>query len=188
MSAGGATAEGGSRATICLRSAERGPQIRELWQRIGKDCGWEHPRAPALRWLWRDGAVGAMVEFLENTRVESRVSAEMARARIDEDREGDEVLGQESEEEGQARPRMYLSLSFPLVPSYYSFLKSGGLGRRRKGCSSITHSGWGQVMVMQWGCRNGCCPRGQRQAAAMALRAACSQIANTGHTHSRVTR
>ena len=27
------------------------PQIRKLWRRIGKDCGWEHPKAPALRWL-----------------------------------------------------------------------------------------------------------------------------------------
>ena len=45
-----------------------------------------------------------MVEFLENTRVGSRASAEMARARVDEDREGDEVLGQESEEDGPGPP------------------------------------------------------------------------------------
>ena len=44
------------------------PQISEPWLRIGKDCGWEHPRAPALRWLWKDDAVGAVVEFLESTR------------------------------------------------------------------------------------------------------------------------
>ena len=36
---------------------------------MGKDCGWEHPWAPALRWLWKDDAVGAVVEFLENTKV-----------------------------------------------------------------------------------------------------------------------
>ena len=40
-----------------------GPQIKELWQRVGKDCGWEHPRAPALRWLWKGDAVGVVVEF-----------------------------------------------------------------------------------------------------------------------------
>ena len=80
------------------------PQIRELWQRIGKDCGWEHPRAPALRWLWKDDAIGAVVEFLEGTRVGSRASAEMARAGMDEDRDGEEVLGQESEEDGPGPP------------------------------------------------------------------------------------
>ena len=44
------------------------------------------------------------MEFLENTRVGSRASAEMARARADEDREGDEALGQESEEDGPGPP------------------------------------------------------------------------------------
>ena len=76
------------------------PQIRELWQRVGKDCVWEHLRAPALRWLWKGDAVGAAVEFLENTRVGSRASAEMMRARLDEDRDGDVVPGQGSEDDG----------------------------------------------------------------------------------------
>ena len=80
------------------------PQIRELWRRVGKDCGWEHPRAPALRWLWKDDAVGAVVEFLETTRVGNRASAEAARARVDEDRDGDEVPGQESKEDGPGPP------------------------------------------------------------------------------------
>ena len=80
------------------------PQIRELWRRIGKDCGWEHPRAPALRWLWKDDAVGAVVEFLESTRVGSRASAERARGRVDEDSDGEETLGQESEEDGPGPP------------------------------------------------------------------------------------
>ena len=80
------------------------PQIRELWRRVGKDCGWDHPRAPTLRWLWKDDAIGAVVELLENTRVGSRASAEMTRARIDGGREGDEVLGQESEEDGPGPP------------------------------------------------------------------------------------
>ena len=61
---------------------------------MGKDCGWEHPRAPAPRWLWKDDAVGAVVDFLESTRVGSRASAEMARARVDE------VRGEEGEEGG----------------------------------------------------------------------------------------
>ena len=71
------------------------PQIRTLWQRVGKDCGWEHPRAPALRWLWKDDAVGAVVEFLESTKVGSRASVELARARVGEDRDGEGVPGQE---------------------------------------------------------------------------------------------
>ena len=77
------------------------PQIRGLWRKVGKDCGWEHPRAPALRWLWKDDAVGALVELLENTRVGSRASA---RARVDEGRDGDEVPGQEDEEDGPGPP------------------------------------------------------------------------------------
>ena len=60
----------------------------------------EHPRAPALRWLWEGDAVGAVVEFLEGTRVGSRASAERARGRVDEDRDGLETLGQESEADG----------------------------------------------------------------------------------------
>ena len=45
------------------------PQIRRLWRRIGKDCGWKHPRAPAVRKLWRKEATEAVLEFLEDTRV-----------------------------------------------------------------------------------------------------------------------
>ena len=45
-----------------------------------------------------------MVEFLENTRVGSRASAEMARAKADEYRDGDEVPGQESEGDGPGPP------------------------------------------------------------------------------------
>ena len=92
------------------------PQIRELWQRVGKDCEWEHPRAPTLRWLWRGDAVGAVVEFLENTRVGSRASAEMARARVDEDRDGEEVPGRRARRTGRARPSLYLSFVLFLCP------------------------------------------------------------------------
>ena len=53
--------------------------------------------ALALRWLWKDDAFGAVVDFLERARVGCRASAEMARARVGEDREGEEGLGLESE-------------------------------------------------------------------------------------------
>ena len=79
-------------------------QIRTLWQRVGKYCGWEHPRAPVLRRLWKDGAVGVVVEFLESTRVGNRASGELARVRVDESKDGEEVPGQESEEDGPAPP------------------------------------------------------------------------------------
>ena len=74
------------------------PQIRELWQRVVKDCGWEHPRAPVLRWLWKDDVVGAVVDFLESARVGSRASAEMARARVDEVRGKEAAWGSGGEE------------------------------------------------------------------------------------------
>ena len=125
------------------------PQIRELWRRIGKDCGWEHPRA-ALRWLWKDDAVGAVVGFLEGTRVDSRASAEMARARMVKTEAERKSWVRRARRTSQARPSMYFAF-FSLVPFYYLFLWSGGLGIRRKGCPSITHSGWGQGKVMYGG-------------------------------------
>ena len=93
-----------SRHHLFTECREWTPQIRELWRRVGRDCRWEHPTAPALRWLWKDDAVGAVVEFLESTRVGSRASAETARARVGEDRDGEEVPGQESEEDGLGPP------------------------------------------------------------------------------------
>ena len=50
---------------------------------------------------------------------------------------------------GQARPRMYFFLcSFPWSSLITFPFQSGGVGRRRKGCPSITHSGWGQDTVI----------------------------------------
>ena len=105
-----------------------GPQIRELWRRVGKDYGWEHPRAPALRWLWKDDAVGAVVEFLENTRVGSRASTEMARARVDEDRDG-----QEGEEDGPGPPWAVLFFVFPLSLCYLPFVGFSFWGKGERG-------------------------------------------------------
>ena len=45
------------------------PQIRRLRRRVGKDCGWKHPRAPAVRKLWREEATEAVLKFLRDTRV-----------------------------------------------------------------------------------------------------------------------
>lgn len=45
------------------------PQKQKLWRRIGKDCGWKHPKAPAVHKLWKEGATEAVLEFLRDTRV-----------------------------------------------------------------------------------------------------------------------
>ena len=61
------------------------PQIRRLWSDIGKAHGWKHPRAPPVRWLWREKSTGAVLDFLGSTRVgcirvRSTVPEEAARA------------------------------------------------------------------------------------------------------------
>ena len=60
-----------------------------------RSAHWEHSRAPALRWLWREAATGAVLDFLESTRVGCRVSAEISRLRVDEDRGGEDVWSSE---------------------------------------------------------------------------------------------
>ena len=45
------------------------PQIRKLWKDIGYAQGWKHPRAPAVKWLWRERPTRAVLDFLGSTRV-----------------------------------------------------------------------------------------------------------------------
>ena len=45
------------------------PQIRKLWRDIGKAQGWRHPKAPSVRWLWREKSTEAVLDFLGSTRV-----------------------------------------------------------------------------------------------------------------------
>ena len=78
------------------------PQIRGLWRRIGKDRHWEHPRAPLLRWLLKEEVTGAVIEFLEDTRVGCRVSSR--RSLVEEDRDRDEGPGQDGEGGGPGPP------------------------------------------------------------------------------------
>ena len=63
-----------------------------------------HPRAPALRWLWKEEAIEVVLEFLESTRVECRASTGMARARVGEDRGEGATRGAEGEEGGPGPP------------------------------------------------------------------------------------
>ena len=53
-----------SRHHIVVECKAWAPQIRELWQRAAKDCMWKHPRVPAVRKLWREGASEAFLDFL----------------------------------------------------------------------------------------------------------------------------
>ena len=32
-------------------------------------CGWEHPRVPLVKWLWKEEATEAVLDFLQDTRV-----------------------------------------------------------------------------------------------------------------------
>ena len=80
------------------------PQIRRLWKRVAKDCGWKHPRAPAVRKLWREGATGAVLEFLEDTSIGRWLSAGETRApRVEEAGEGEVSEGGEG---SPGRPRL----------------------------------------------------------------------------------
>src|SRR6266705_3517789 len=42
---------------------------QRLWRRVGKDCGWKHPKELAVRKLWKEGATEAVLEFLRDTQV-----------------------------------------------------------------------------------------------------------------------
>ena len=44
------------------------PQIWKLWRGVAKDCGWRHPKAPAVRKLWKEGATEAVLESLGEVR------------------------------------------------------------------------------------------------------------------------
>ena len=99
MSAGGVSAAGRSRA-IALSCWAWVPQIRRLRRRIGKDCAWEHPRAPAARWLWDERATGAVLEFMGGTRVGCRTPTRAASGR-------ERTRDQEGKRVGRAYPRLY---------------------------------------------------------------------------------
>ena len=55
-----------------------------------KYCGWKHPRAPAVRKLWRKEATEAVLEFLEDTRAGCWTSTRGARRPAEDVGQGDE--------------------------------------------------------------------------------------------------
>ena len=94
-----------------------GPPDQEVVEENGKDCRWEHPSAPSVRWLWDESATKAVLEFLGDTRAGRRTSTRAAMGPRDE-------VGQQSEEEegGPGPPRLYYPLSFPLSLSFVAFI------------------------------------------------------------------
>ena len=45
------------------------PQISRLWRDIGKADGWKRPRAPSVKWLWKERSTEAVLVISGNTRV-----------------------------------------------------------------------------------------------------------------------
>lgn len=66
-----------------------------MWKRMGKACGWGHPRAPSFRLLWDERAMEAVLEFLRDTKV-----GYMVTVRVPEE----EGLDSEGEEAGPGPP------------------------------------------------------------------------------------
>ena len=58
-----------SRHHLFIECRAWAPQTQRLWERVVKDCRLEHPKAPAVRKLRKEGVTEAMLEYLEDTRV-----------------------------------------------------------------------------------------------------------------------
>ena len=71
------------------------PQTEKLWKDIGKSHGRKHPRAPSVKWLWRDNSTEAAPVFLRST----RVGCVSNRRKLPEGREECEVIGSGDEVE-----------------------------------------------------------------------------------------
>ena len=44
------------------------PYTRKMWKAIGKAHGWKHPKAPAIKWLWKERSTEAVLKMLRETR------------------------------------------------------------------------------------------------------------------------
>lgn len=72
-------------------------------KRIGKECGWKHPRAPLVRLLWKERATEAVLEFLRDARA-GRRAAVMVTIGPQEDRGEESERRAGDEESGPAPP------------------------------------------------------------------------------------
>ena len=158
-----------------------------MWKSIGEAHGWKRPRAPAVKWLWKKKSTEAVLEMLRDTRL-GRVSTR--RTLPGETIRDEEVGSGDQEEEGGPAPRSckffffitlfgnervgcFFPLFFPLFISTFSFVWQH-MGRRGKGCSArVDCFGLVQENVTL---RKAAAAPGRRQAACMALWAACSGL------------
>ena len=74
--------------------------VGTLRSETGKDCGWKHPMAPAVRKLWKEGATEAVLELLRDAQVGCWTPAgRLLRGGVDRVEEGEE-----GEEGGPGQP------------------------------------------------------------------------------------
>ena len=78
------------------------PQIRRLWEDVGKACEWNHSRAPSVKWLWKEKTTEEVLKFLRDAGV-GCISTR--RKPPEEERDGD-GSGGEGEEDGLGPPLM----------------------------------------------------------------------------------
>ena len=84
------------------------PQIRKLWKGIGKVHEWKHPRAPSVRWPWREKFTEIVLVFLRSTRVGCTCIGTTRKLPEEWCEEGHEEAGtgDEGEEGGPGPPEM----------------------------------------------------------------------------------
>ena len=90
-----------SRHHLFIECRAWAPQIQRLWKQVGKDCRWEHPRAPAVRKLWKGGGTEAALEYLADTRFGFWSSSGARRAPREAEDLGE---AEEGEEGGPGQP------------------------------------------------------------------------------------
>lgn len=80
------------------------PQTSKLWKDIytGKAYEWKHPRAPSVRWLWKEKSTEVVLGFLGSTRVECISTGRT----IPEERNCGAGSGGEGKEDGPGPPEM----------------------------------------------------------------------------------
>ena len=162
-----------SRYHLFIRFRRWAPEIRRLWQRAERNCEWESPRAPSAvsssatperrphSWsslrMPRWAGCQAKFSWVEGWCRRERLEARRARRRI-----------------GRTLPsRMFSFFLSPFLPFLFLFFlfPSACLGDECRGW--LRKLVRGRKRLVRKACR---CPRGQRQIAAMALRAQYSGL------------
>ena len=92
----------GGRHSLSIECQAWLQQIRWFWKDRGKAFGWKHPRAPSVKWLWKEKATEAVLGYLTDTRV-GRISTRRKPPEEECDGGGS---GGEREEGGPGAPQM----------------------------------------------------------------------------------